>query len=221
MKKAALAQGKGERRWPMAAAALLAGSLRAFLPPDLRLAEGPGTLLVVLIVLVIALTVGDPGRIDRQSGWLRVTGIILVGAISAANAGSTARLVVAMVDGSKFANNAGTLFASGGIIWLTNVITFGLWFWDLDRGGAAARATGSTVLPAFLFPEMTNAEFVRSGWSPSFVDYLHVSFNTAMAFSPTDVSPLKAWAKLMMMTEAAISLVVAILVVGRAVNVLQ
>jgi hypothetical protein len=100
------------------------------------------------------------------------------------------------------------------------VITFGLWYWDLDRGGAAARVAGSGPSPAFLFPEMSNPELVREGWYPMFVDYLHLSFNVATAFSPTDVSAIKSWAKLMMMAEEAISLVVGILVIARAVNIL-
>ena len=104
---------------------------------------------------------------------------------------------------------------------MTNVIAFGLWYWDLDRGGAAARAHGSAISPAFVFPEMSNPELVRDGWYPSFVDYLHLSFNTSMAFSPTDVSAIKPWGKLMMMAEEAISVVVGILVVARAVNILK
>lgn len=85
----------------------------------------------------------------------------------------------------------------------------------------AARALGSTVKPAFVFPEMSNPDYVREGWYPTFVDYLHMSFSTAMAFSPTDVSAIRSWAKVMMMAEEAISLVVGILVVGRAVNILK
>jgi uncharacterized membrane protein len=101
------------------------------------------------------------------------------------------------------------------------VIAFGLWYWDLDRGGAAARARGSTVAPAFIFPEMTNPEHVREGWYPTFLDYLQLSFSTAMAFSPTDVSAIRPWAKLLMMLESALSLVVGILVIARAVNILR
>jgi len=101
------------------------------------------------------------------------------------------------------------------------VIAFGLWYWDLDRGGAAARALGTGTSAAFVFPEMSNPELVRDGWYPSFVDYLHLSFSTSMAFSPTDVSAIKPWAKLMMMAEETISLVVGILVVARAVNILK
>jgi hypothetical protein len=101
------------------------------------------------------------------------------------------------------------------------MIAFGLWYWDLDRGGAAARALGTGTSPAFVFPEMSNPELVRDSWYPSFVDYLHLSYSTSMAFSPTDVSAIKPWAKLMMMAEETISLVVGILVVARAVNILK
>ncbi|HXY71830.1 MAG TPA: hypothetical protein VEM41_04755 [Actinomycetota bacterium] len=212
---------KGERRWPMAAAVLLAGGLRVFLPPQLRIHDARPLLPLGLVAMMAALILGDPGRIDREKTWLRVVTGVLIGLITIINAGSSLRLVYAIYKTEPFTNNAGTLFISGGIIWLTNVIAFGLWYWDLDRGGAAARAHGSTTPPAFIFPEMGNAELVREGWYPSFVDYLHLSFNTAMAFSPTDVSAIRPWAKLMMMAEEAVSLVVGVLVIARAVNILR
>jgi len=212
---------KGERRWPMAGAVLLAGVLRTFLPPELRLNDARPLVPVVLIALMGALIVGDPGRIDRDKRWLRILTGSLIGLITFVNAGSSIRLVYGIFVDEPFTKSAGTLLRAGGIIWLTNVIAFGLWYWDLDRGGAAARALGSTVSPAFVFPEMTTPDLVREGWYPAFVDYLHLSFNTAMAFSPTDVSAIKPWAKLMMMAEEAISLVVGILVIARAVNILR
>jgi hypothetical protein len=205
----------------MAAAVLLAGALRLFLPSQLRLDDARPLLFVVLAVLIVALIIGDPGRIDRQVTWLRVLTGVLIGVITFVNGGSSVRLVYAIITTEHFTNNAKTLLASGLVIWLTNMIAFGLWYWDLDRGGAAARALGSGVSPAFVFPEMSNPELVREGWYPSFVDYLHLSFSTSMAFSPTDVSAIKPWAKLMMMTEEAISMVVGILVIARAVNILQ
>ena len=131
--------------------------------------------------------------------------------ITIANGGSTMRLVYGILFAEPFTQQARTLLSAGGVIWLTNVIAFALWYWDLDRGGAAARALGSTAGPAFLFPEMLNPEHVRKGWRPTFVDYLHLSVNTAMAFSPTDVSAVKPWAKLMMMAEQMISVVLGIL----------
>jgi hypothetical protein len=195
--------------------------MRLLLPPELRISDASGVFLFLLGVLVLVLIVGDPGRIDRQARWLRVVTGSLIGLITVVNAGSSVRLVVSIIYAEPFTQTARVLLECGGIIWLTNVVAFGLWYWDLDRGGAAARAAGSTVRPAFLFPEMTNPDYVGEDWSPTLVDYLHLSFNTATAFSPTDVSPIKPWAKLMMMTEEAISLVVGILVVARAVNILS
>jgi hypothetical protein len=211
----------GESRWPMALAVLAAGGLRAALPPQLRNGDARWVFVAILVALLAVLIIGDPGRIDRDSTWLRVMTGTLIGLISAVNAVAAVRLVAGIIDGVAFSNNANILLASGGAIWLSNIITFGLWYWDLDRGGAAARARGSGRPPAFVFPEMTYAEYVGPGWYPKFLDYFHLSFTTAMAFSPTDVSAIKPWAKLMMMAEEVISLLVAILVVSRAVNILR
>ena len=174
----------------MAVAVLLTGLMRTFLPPQLRLNDARWVFLVLLVVLVVVLIVGDPGRIDRQATWLRVLTGSLIGLITFVNGGSSVRLVISIIYSEPFTQTA-------------------------------ARAAGATVKPAFLFPEMSNPEYVREGWYPTFVDYLHLSFNTAMAFSPTDVSAIKPWAKVMMMAEEAISVVVGVLVVARAVNILS
>ena len=205
----------------MAVAVLAAGGLRAVLPPALRNGDTRWAFIAVVVVLLGILVLGDPGRIDRDSTWLRIMTGTLIGLISAVNAAAAVRLVAGIIGAAKFSTDANVLLGSGGAIWLSNVITFGLWYWDLDRGGAAARARGSSRQPAFVFPEMTNAQYVAPGWYPKFIDYLHLSFTTATAFSPTDVSAIKPWAKLMMMTEEAISLLVAVLVVSRAVNILR
>jgi hypothetical protein len=177
--------------------------------------------ILVVFALLAILVIRDPGRIDRDSAWLRAGTGTLIGLISVVNASAAVRLVAGIISGAKFSTDANVLLASGGAIWLTNVIAFGLWYWDLDRGGAAARARGAGRQPAFVFPEMINAQYVRAAWYPKFIDYLHLSFTAATAFSPTDVSAIRPWAKLMMMAEEAISLVVAILVVSRAVNILK
>jgi hypothetical protein len=205
----------------MALAVLAAGGLRAALPSQLRNGDARWAFIAILAALLVVLVIGDPGRIDRDSTWLRVMTGTLIGLISAVNAAAAVRLVAGIIGAVKFSADANVLLASGGAVWLSNVIVFGLWYWDLDRGGAAARARGSGRPPAFIFPEMTNAEHVAPGWYPRFVDYLNLSFTTAMAFGPTDVSAIRGWAKLMMMAEAAISLLVAILVVSRAVNILR
>ena len=106
------------------------------------------------------------------------------------------------------------------MIWATNVIAFALWYWDLDRGGAAARAHHPQGNPAFIFPEMLHTQYVPATWVPKFVDYLSLGFWTATAFSPTDISSIKPWAKLLLMTEAAVSLCIAGLVIARAINIL-
>lgn len=211
----------GESRWPMAVAVMAAGGLRAGLPSQLRDGDARWAFVVVVAALLAVLIVGDPGRIDRDSSWLRVMTGTLIGLISAVNATAAVRLVAGIIGAAKFSADANVLLASGGAIWLSNVIAFGLWYWDLDRGGAAARARGSGRGPAFVFPEMASAQYVRPGWYPKFLDYLYLSFTTATAFSPTDVSAVRPWAKLMMMAEEAISLLIAILVVSRAVNILR
>jgi len=200
---------------------LAAGGLRAALPPQLRSGDARWVFVVVVVGLLVILIIGDPGRIDRDSASLRLLTGTLIGLISAVNAVAAVRLVAGIIGAVKFSTDANVLLASGGAIWLSNVIAFGLWYWDLDRGGAAARARGSSRQPAFVFPEMTNAQYVGPDWYPKFMDYLHLSFTTGTAFSPTDVSAIRPWAKLMMMAEEAISLVVAILVVSRAVNILK
>jgi len=205
----------------MALAVLAAAGLRAALPDELRDGDARWAFGVIVVVLLAVLVIGDPGRIDRDSAWLRVMTGTLIGLISAVNTAAAVRLVAGIINVATFSTDANVLLASGGAVWLSSVITFGLWYWDLDRGGAAARARGSGRQPAFIFPEMINAQYMAPGWYPKFLDYLYLSFTTAAAFSPTDVSAIRPWAKLMMMAEEAISLLVAILVVARAVNILR
>ena len=177
---------------------------------------------VALLAPLAALIAGDPGRIDRQKTWLRILTGILIAVITLANLAAAVRLVVDILTNNKlYANNAGGLLALGGVIWATNVIAFGLWYWDLDRGGAAARAHHPQADPAFVFPEMQHTEYTSADWVPKFVDYLSLSFWTATAFSPTDVSAVKRWAKLLMMMDAVVSLAIGILVIARAVNILR
>ncbi|MFZ0251037.1 MAG: hypothetical protein WAL61_13905 [Acidimicrobiales bacterium] len=211
----------GEPRWPMAIAVVATGLLRAVLPHQLRNGDAAWLFLVLVVVLLAVLIIGDPGRIDRDRPWLHNLTSVLIGLISIANADAAVRLVIGIVNVSSFTQDAKVLLASGAAIWLSNIIAFALWYWNLDRGGPAARAAGRPVRPALIFPEMLHKEHVEEDWSPSFVDYFHFAFATATAFSPTDVSAVKPWMKLMMMAEEAVSLVVAILVVARAVNILK
>jgi uncharacterized membrane protein len=204
----------------MALAVVVCGLLRATLPSQLRNGDPRWTILIVVLVLLGILILGDPGRIDRDVPWLRVTTNCLIGILTLANAGSAIRLVADIINDTAFTNNARELLASGAAIWLTNVICFALWYWALDRGGPGARANGGDP-PALIFPEMQNEKLCGADWSPQFLDYFHFSFSTAAAFSPTDVSAIRPWMKLMMLVEEPISLIVALLVVARAVNILK
>ena len=201
-------------------AIIVVAGLHVALPARYRVQPAwlfPAVLLALLAVLII----GDPGRIDRQKTWLRIVTSAVIAVITLANLLAAGRLVVEILTNNKlFANHPGGLLAAGAVIWATNVIAFALWYWDLDRGGAAARAHHPYNDPAFVFPEMQHTEYVPATWVPRFVDYLSLAFWTATAISPTDISAIKPWAKLLMMMEAAGSIVLAALVIARAINVL-
>src|ERR1700728_446777 len=142
----------GESRWPMALAVLAAGGLRAVLPPELRNGDARWAFVLVVFALLAILVIGDPGRIDRDSTWLRAATGTLIGLISAVNASAAVRLVAGIISDAKFSNDADILLASGGVIWLTNVIAFGLWYWDLDRCAAARPRPGAGRPPRLCFP---------------------------------------------------------------------
>ena len=149
----------------------------------------------------------------------RRIGFILTTVMTISNTASAVKLVSDLISGGI--GTATQLLASGGSIWLTNVVIFSLWFWDLDRGGPGARAEASKIWPDFLFPQMTDPSYAPSDWHPKFFDYLYMSFTNASAFSPTDVMPMTRWAKALMLLQSTTSLVVVGLVVARAVNILH
>ena len=205
----------------MALAIVVAAVLHVGLPAKYRV-DPQWVVPAVLLALLAVLIVGDPGRIDRQKIWLRIVTGAIVAFITVTNLFAAVHLVRDIITNNKlFANNATGLLATGGVIWATNVIAFGLWYWDLDRGGAAARAHHPQANPAFVFPEMLHPGYPPATWVPQFADYLTLAFWTATAFSPTDISAIKRWAKLLMMIEAMVSLGIGVLVVARAVNILN
>ncbi len=207
----------GERRWPMVTAVLVAMLMHELLPSDFRLAP-LWIYPVVMAVFLVLLIAGDPGLIDTEKRWLRLVTGLLIALMALTNLVSAIRLVEGIVDGASFATNGYQLLGIGAVIWATNVIAFGLWYWDVDGGGSVQRATkGAWADPAFVFPEMNLPE-LKPGWFPQFVDYLALSFNTATAFSPTDVSAIKPWAKTIMILESSSSLVLATLVISSAIN---
>ena len=210
---------RGESRAAVTLAILAAIAMLAALPD--RIAPHPRWLLPGLaFLLLVGLTIANPKRIDRQSRALRTASLVLIGVISVGNAATAARLIVDLVRGTGIRSPA-ELLLTGAAIWLTNVIVFGLWYWEFDRGGPVARVYASKEYPDFLFPQMSTPEVTPPKWEPTFVDYLYMSFTNATAFSPTDVMPLSRWAKLTMMAQSAVSLMTVALVIARAVNILK
>ncbi|MDQ2883978.1 MAG: DUF1345 domain-containing protein [Actinomycetota bacterium] len=214
-----LRRTEGESRWPVVAAIMVAIALQLALPDQLVLQSRwllPGLELAVLIALIVA----SPARLNRESRALRAASLTLTGLLSLANAWSATLLVLGLVHGRE-GQDAGPLLASGVAIWLTNIIAFGLWYWQFDRGGPAARAHARQLVPDFQFVQMQSPELAPPDWEPEFVDYLYLSFTNATAFSPTDVMPLSRWAKLTMLAQSLVSLVTVALVIARAVNILK
>ena len=211
---------EGESRVPVTIAIVVAIVLEATLAT--RVANRPRWLVAgVSALLLITVVVVNPTRINRRSRVLRAVTLLLIAWMSLANIAAGTRLVVDLVNGQGIRDPA-KLLVTGGAIWLTNVIVFALWYWEFDRGGPVARALASRQHPDFLFPQMgLPTDLAPSEWEPEFVDYLYMSFTNAMAFSPTDVMPMSRWAKLTMLVQSLVSLVIAVLVIARAVNILK
>lgn len=212
---------RGEPRWAMAGTVLAAVVLHGTLPSEVRFL-GPLWLYPLIAgSLLLVLVVGDPGRIDKTDTWLRVVTAVLIAFITVGNALDANYLVhLILEDEDRAMGGPVRLLSAGAAIWVINVLAFGLWFWDLDQGGAAERAHGTTRLPALLFPEMGNPEVVRAGWAPTLPDYLHMSWGAATSIGPSDVSAIKLWSKALLTFEAAVSLLLGVIIVARAVNLL-
>ena len=209
---------RAERRWPMAAAVLAAAILQVGTPHRGRV-PGWWVFPILELVLLVFLVVVDPGRIDSRARFTRRLTIGLIAVMSAATLGAIVVLIYDILEGLP-GINATDLLGRGAAVWFNNVIVFSLWFWELDRGGPAERAVGAEVPPSFAFPENATPELVPEGWMPTYPDYLYLAFTNATAFSPTDTLPVRLWAKMTMMLQSAASLVVAILVIARAINIL-
>ncbi len=209
---------RAEASWPAQLAVLAAIALQLFLPE--RLTFGPTWLLPALEAgLLVGLSLASPRRLEGEHPVRRGLALGMTALVSAANVFSLALLSHDLLHhGVK---NARELIISGVLIWLTNVLIFGLWYWETDRGGPGKRAAGRDEQPDFLFPQMSDDRIEPLDWRPQFVDYLYVSLTNATAFSPTDTMPLTPQAKLIMGGQSLVSLVTIGLVVARAVNILQ
>ncbi|ADJ42084.1 hypothetical protein AMES_0256 [Amycolatopsis mediterranei S699] len=193
--------------------------LQVALPADMVL--HPRWLLpAVSALLVVALLLANPGRMTHFSTVERVISLLLVAAVTAVNAFSAVSLVLAIAGGT-IGDRAGAVLVTGGTVYWTNIVAFSLWYWEFDRGGPGRRAAGRAEFPDLQFPQMADPGLAHQDWEPSYLDYLYFSFTNSAAFSPTDVLPLRIWAKMTMMLQAVISLVLAVMVVAWAINNLK
>jgi uncharacterized membrane protein len=213
-----------EPRWPVGLAIscfiAITVALHLAVPDHPRL--GPGWLIPTVEIGMLALLLAaDPARIGSGSRRrrLRRASLTLVLILAVAVLASTAKLIVDLIDGAKVTQSATSLLASGALVWLGNVLIFGLLYWLLDSGGPVARYRRERPYPDFAFPQQLSPELAPATWRPRYVDYLVLGLTTSTAFSPTDVMPMRAWAKLTMALQSIISLMVIGLVVARAVNV--
>ena len=156
----------GEPRWPMAGAVVAALVLVVLLPDGERI--GPSWLLPLLAgLLLVALFAGDPGKIDRRSNVLRVISIALVSILVLNSLWATAQLIDALINGGKETNSAGDLLAAGTTVWISNCLAFALLYWELDSGGAAARAHRIADYVDIAFPQQLNPDIAPAGWRPT------------------------------------------------------
>jgi hypothetical protein len=218
--KAGSATKTAGSRWPAIFAFLALGGLYSALPSSLQFG-GPRWLLLLLVVVLIV-----PAIVSHYRGALRtnqVLGFLLNGLVTAAMVISLALLIRAL---PSHLEKPQELLRSAAALWLSNILVFASWYWRLDAGGPHKRAQrGDHASGAFLFPQMTlpperkHAAGIRE-WSPNYVDYLFLAFNTSTAFSPTDVPVLSRWGKVLMMLQSMISLLIIALLAARAVNIL-
>lgn len=208
-----------EPRWPAMLALLAVGGLRLALPN--RLSVGPAWLLLLVVAVLLVPTVW--ARRGGSHGLNQVLGYLVNGIVTLDTLWSLGLLLRALPAHTQAPQ---ALLRSAASLWVANILVFASWYWRLDAGGPHAREMRRRHEEgAFLFPQMTldpetQAELGCSGWSPGFVDYLFLAFNTSTAFSPTDSPVLSRWAKVLMMTQASISFATVALLAARAVNIL-
>lgn len=183
----------------------------------------PGWLWLLPVIpelgLLIVLTVHIQRHGSAQTERRRHMALALVAVVAVANVLALIVLIGSLVQAHE--TNGRALLLKGAMIWTTNIVTFGLIFWELDRGGPVRRREADPPPRDFQFPQDENPSLARPGWYPRLMDYVYVSFTNAIAFSPTDAMPLSRRAKKLMLAESAVSAVTVLLVAARAVNILR
>ena len=203
----------GLPRWPAAVALLAVGALYGVLSDGLTLGPRAFLLGLVAVLLVPLLTAHLQGRHRLARGF----GFGVIGLVTLAVVVSVFLLVSSSLGGTL---SAPVLLRDAALLWVINVATFAVWYWEIDGGGPAQRHREGHVSEDFLFPQMNLGDKSARAWSPGFLDYLFLAFNTSTAFSPTDTAVLSRRAKVLMMVQALLSLLVLAVLVGRAINAL-
>jgi hypothetical protein len=170
-------------------------------------------------VLLLALAWSTPRHRLQQLGHRRTVALALDAVITAANVLALLALIASLLSAQE--KSGAELLLKGATIWSTNVITFGLLFWEFDRGGPIRRRAPHPPARDFQFPQDENPRLAEPDWHPRLADYVYISFTNAIAFSPTDAMPLTRRVKMMMLTESAISATTVLLVAARAVSILR
>jgi hypothetical protein len=208
-----------EPRWPAMLALIAVAGLRLALPEYLSV--GPNWLLIIIVVVLMIPTV--LARRFKNYTLNQILGYVLTSIVTIDTVWSLYLLVAALPTHKESPRD---MLVSASALWIANVLIFASWYWRLDGGGPHARdLRGAHLDGAFLFPQMTldphtRREMGEQSWSPGFIDYLFLAFNTSAAFSPTDTPVLSRWAKILMMIQSLISLATIALLAARAVNIL-
>jgi uncharacterized membrane protein len=158
-------------------------------------------------------------RHPDESAWIRHAVIFLITLVTLANVTSMILLVHHLLVGHVAQGRK--LIYSAVAVWLTNVIVYGLWFWEVDRGGPHRRASGEKLVIDLQFPQMENPKLAPEHWRPHFTDYLYTSFANGTSFAPADAMPLSFRMKVLFTTESVVSLITIAVVAARAVNILR
>jgi hypothetical protein len=208
-----------QARWPAIIASLGTGVLFYAMPESLIVGPNWGLFVVVAALMIPTSLAHKTGRVGLNT----IFGYSILGVITLAVLSSLILLVLQLPAHKE---TPVELLRAAAALWIANILVFASWYWHLDGGGPNERdKQGVHTDGAFLFPQMTMAperrrEMGEDTWSPGFIDYLFLAFNTSTAFSPTDVPVLSRWAKVMMIVQSLISLATVVLLAARAVNIL-
>jgi hypothetical protein len=202
-------------RWPAVVAVLLVGGAYLFISEHLTVGP-PWLLLLALVVLLVTLEVFT---LQGQRILPHGLGLVAVAVATIAVGGTTISLGAELLQTGL---RGEPLLAASATIWVSNVLTFAVWYWEIDGGGPLARTGSERYSSDFLFPQQAqDGRASGERWAPNFVDYLFLAFNASTSFSPTDTPPLSRRAKILMMAQATISLIDVVVLLSRAISVLR